>query len=40
MSHHAMVKCSECGKVIWQCPCPGDDKNVSFEVCDQCKERL
>ena len=34
---HGIIKCSECGKVILQCRCIEGHKNVTYQVCDECK---
>lgn len=36
---HFICYCSKCEKVISQCRCMSKDKEVRYEVCDDCKEK-
>ena len=40
MSKHYMVKCNLCDKVISQCRCMAENKEVKYEICDECKDKL
>lgn len=34
---HTIIKCKHCDKVIAQCRCMSKDKNIEYQVCDDCK---
>ena len=40
MHNHMITKCSECDTVISQCRCMSKDKSVTYELCDECKEKV
>ena len=39
MTTHYILKCSTCDKVISQCRCMAENKDVKFKVCDDCREK-
>lgn len=39
MSKHFRIECKICWKIIAECRCMNKDKEVRYEVCDECKEK-